>query len=65
MNLKKIIKSFVTFFIAGFVSNIIIVYLWNLIFYGKGSVDWKLALTLGITIAIVVTIIMPKELKTK
>jgi len=54
--IKQFFKEFIVIFIVVFVSNAIVVYLWNFISYGKGAFDWGLTLGLAITIGIAVAL---------
>jgi len=60
MAIKKMLITSVTAFVATLVANAMVVYLWNLIFYGQGSFDWGrsfcLAIVLGIVLPVVLTI---------
>jgi len=64
MNKDFLIRFGITFsvaFIATFIVNAIVVYLWNLTRYGEGAFEWErtffFAITLGITLGIVLPLV--------
>ena len=73
MKIKDFLIRFaITFplaFITTFVSNAIVVYLWNLIAHGQGVFEWdtafRFAIMLGITLGIVLPIVRAKMSKEK
>jgi hypothetical protein len=40
MNVKQFFREFAVYFLLMFVVNLIVTYLWNLIFKGAGAIDW-------------------------
>lgn len=57
MKAKQLIPYFTVAFLAGFVANLVVVYLWNFIFHAKGVIDWGEALFFGILIGSIMTIV--------
>lgn len=53
---KEFFKILGITFALAFITNAIVVYLWNLIFHGKGAFDWGLAVVVAITISIAVSL---------
>jgi len=48
---KEFIKRVAITFISIFISTTIVFYLWNLIFRGNGSFDWRLPIVLATSIS--------------
>ncbi len=65
MKIKRFLIQFVTIFALSFVTNTIVVYLWNLLRHGEGAFDWGLSLTFAIVLGIVLPIVMAKMSKEK
>ena len=40
MSAKQFLKEFAIYFCLMFVVNIVVIYMWNLIFHSAGSIDW-------------------------
>jgi len=53
---KEFFKILGISFVLVFITNAIIVYLWNLIFHGKGVFDWGLAVVVAIAISIAISL---------
>ena len=45
--------------IIAFITNTIIIYLWNLIRYGEGTFEWEKTFFFSITLGIILGIILP------
>ena len=54
MKIKNFLIGFVVTFVVGFLVVALVTYLWSLVFYGAGVVDWQLAFTLALAIGIAV-----------
>ncbi len=62
---KEFLKILSITFFSVFVTNAIIVYLWNLLFHGKGAFNWGVTIVLAITISIAVSLASTNKVKKK
>ncbi len=53
MKIKRFLIDFLIVFTVAFVVNLIVVFLWNLIFHGQGSFEWETALRFAIILGII------------
>ncbi len=56
MKIKRFLIDFVIVFALAFVTNAIVVYLWNLIRHGEGAFNWVSSLTVAIVLGIILPI---------
>jgi hypothetical protein len=57
MKIKRFLSHFLIVFTVAFVVNLIVVFLWNLIFHGQGSFEWETPLRFAIVLGIILPII--------
>jgi len=50
---KHFLTEFVIYFCLMFVVNLIVTYVWNLVFHGAGSVDWPRSIVFPIIWALI------------
>lgn len=62
---KEFLKILSITFFSVFVTNAIIVYLWNILFHGKGAFNWGVTIVLAITISIAVSLASTNKVKKK
>jgi hypothetical protein len=53
MNTRQFFKEFTIYFCLMFVVNLVVTYLWNLIFKGTGAVDWPRSIIFPILWAVI------------
>lgn len=56
MRKRNFISRFALTFVAAFVANVLVVYLWDLLTEGRGTFDWYRSLTIAFLIGIFVTL---------
>ena len=55
VNIKKPLFDFVIVFLIALAASVTVTFLWNLIFYGAGAVDWETAFRFAIILGIVLS----------
>lgn len=65
MKIKEFLIRFAIVFVLAFVSNAIVVYLWNMLRHGQGDFDWGTSLTLAIVLGIVLPVTLAMASKKK
>jgi hypothetical protein len=55
MKIKRVLISFVLFFILTFAVTTLVNFLWNLIFHSEASVSWEMSFRFGIILGILFT----------
>lgn len=60
MKFKFNSKEFLIYFIAAFIVNIIVMYLWDLFFHGQGTFDLGSSLAIALALGIVLSFIDTK-----
>lgn len=61
MSIKFNPKKFFIYFILVSITNVIVIFLWDLIFHGKGTFDLGFSLTLGLIVGIILSFIDVKK----
>jgi len=56
MSAKCFLTEFVIYFCLMFVVNLIVTYIWNLVFHGVGSIDWPRSIVFPIIWAVILPI---------
>ena len=57
MDFKYLLISFFVTFIAGAGVTALTTWVWSFLFEGGGQVDWTLALVLGLSVGVILTIV--------
>jgi uncharacterized membrane protein YedE/YeeE len=55
MNPKELTISFAIIFVVAFITNAIVVYVWNLVRHGEGTFEWTMSLIIAIVFGITLT----------
>ena len=63
MNLKRYAIDFALMFVIIFVENLIVTYLYSLIFHGMGAINWETAFQFAVTLGIVLPLVRRYEKK--
>ncbi len=61
MKLKFNFKKFLISFVVAFITNIIVVYLWDLFFHGQGTFNLGFSLTVALALSVVLSFIDTKK----
>ena len=60
MKLKFDFRKFLISFVVAFIVNIIVVYLWDLFFYGQGTFNFGFSFTVALALSVVLSFIDTK-----
>ena len=57
MDFKKSVTGFITVFVITLFVNIVVTFLWNLVFHGVAIIDWETSFRFAILFGIILPII--------
>ena len=57
MDFKKIVTGFITVFVITLFVNIVVTFLWNLVFHGVAIIDWETSFRFAILFGIIFPVI--------